>query len=108
MQIASKTKILDKIIYILKPIIKFLFPEIKGDNDVQKEISMNIVANMMGLGNAATPLGLKAMISLQKKNKDKDTLSNSMIMMIILNTASWQIIPTTIIAIRNSLREFGT
>lgn len=108
MQIASKTKILDKIIYILKPIIKFLFPEIKEDNDVQKEISMNIVANMMGLGNAATPLGLKAMISLQKKNKDKDTLSNSMIMFIILNTASLQIIPTTIIAIRNSLREFGT
>ena len=75
---------------------------------IQKEIAMNIVANMMGLGQAATPLGLKAMISLQKKNKDKDTLSNSMIMFIILNTASLQIIPTTIIAIRNSLREFGT
>ena len=65
-----------------------------------------MVANIMGLGNAATPLGLKAMTSLQKKNKQKDTLSNSMIMLIVINTASMQIIPTTVIAIRTSLRQF--
>ena len=64
---------------------------------------MNIVANIMGLGNAATPLGLKAMTSLQKINKNKTMLSNSMMMLIVLNTASLQILPTTVIAIRTSL-----
>jgi len=57
----------------------------------------------MGLGNAATPLGLKAMKSMQTKNKDKSKLSNSMCMFILLNTASIQLIPTTVIAIRSSL-----
>ena len=64
---------------------------------------MNIIANLLGLGNAATPLGLKAMKRLQKINKNKKKLSNSMAMLIVLNTASIQIIPTTVIAIRNSL-----
>ncbi len=64
---------------------------------------MNMVANIMGLGNAATPMGLKAMKSLQKKNENKKVLSNDMFIFIVLNTASIQIIPTTVIAIRNSL-----
>lgn len=66
---------------------------------------MNIIANMLGLGNAATPLGLKAMQSMQEENEQKDTLSDSMVMFIIINTASIQIIPTTVIAIRNSLNS---
>ena len=64
---------------------------------------MNMIANILGLGNAATPLGLKAMKSMQKENTKKDTLTDSMMMFIVLNTASIQIIPTTVIAIRNSL-----
>ena len=64
---------------------------------------MNIVANIMGLGNAATPIGLNAMKSMQKNNKEKDKLSDSMAMFILINTASIQIIPTTVIAIRTSL-----
>ena len=64
---------------------------------------MNMVANILGLGNAATPLGLKAMQSMQEKNPEKEKLSNSMLMFIIINTASIQIIPTTVMAIRNSL-----
>lgn len=64
---------------------------------------MNIIANILGLGNAATPLGIKAMSELQKENTKKDTLSNSMVMFIVLNTASLQLIPTTVIAIRTSL-----
>lgn len=103
MQIASKTTLIEKIRKILKPIMKILFPELKKDDTAYNEISMNMVANIMGLGNAATPLGLKAMKSLQKENNKKDTLSNSMIMFIVINTASLQIIPTTVIAIRNSL-----
>lgn len=103
MEIASKTTIINKLKKILKPILKILFPDINENNSVHDEISMNIIANMMGLGNAATPLGLKAMQSLQKMNKDKRKLSNEMATLIVINTASIQIIPTTVIAIRNSL-----
>ena len=103
MQIANNTSIVTKLTKFLNPIIKFLFPDLKDNFKIQKEISMNIIANILGLGNAATPLGLKAMKSLQKENKKKDTLSNSMMMLIVLNTASIQLIPTTVIAIRNSL-----
>lgn len=103
MQIANKTTIINKLTKFLNPIMRFLFPDIKQDSDVHKEISMNIIANILGLGNAATPLGIKAMKSLKKQNKDKKVLSNSMATLIVLNTASIQIIPTTVIAIRNSL-----
>ena len=103
MQIASNTTIIDKLTRMLKPLIKILFPELKNNKKIQKEISMNMIANILGLGNAATPLGLKAMKSMQKENENKDTLSNSMMMFIVINTASIQIIPTTVIAIRNSL-----
>ena len=102
-QIAAKTTLMDKLTKLLSPLIKFLFPEIKKGDKVHEEISMNMIANMLGLGNAATPLGLKAMKSMQKQNEKKDTLSNSMAMFIVLNTASLQIIPTTVIAIRSSL-----
>lgn len=104
-QIVSKTSIMDKLKKFLSPLMKILFPDIKKEEKVHEEISMNIVANMLGLGNAATPLGLKAMKSLQEKNDKKDTISNSMAMFIVLNTASLQIIPTTVIAIRNSLES---
>ncbi len=103
MQIASKTKIVKHLSTLLNPITKKLFPDIDKDEEVHNEITMNMIANIMGLGNAATPLGLKAMKSMQKKNKDKNRLSNSMCIFIVLNTASIQLIPTTVIAIRNSL-----
>ena len=103
MQIAVKTSLIEKLTKFLKPIISIIFPEIKNDKKISKEISMNMVANILGLGNAATPLGLKAMESMQRKNKDKSKLSNSMAMFILVNTASLQIIPTTVISIRSSL-----
>ena len=103
MQVASKTNIIDKLTQILNPIIKVLFPEIRKNKQIKQEISMNMIANILGLGNAATPLGLKAMKTMQEENKQKDTLTNSMMMFIVINTASIQIIPTTVIAIRNSL-----
>ena len=105
MQIAARTSLQSRITRMLRPVLKFLFPELKEGQQAYNEISMNMVANIMGIGNAATPLGLKAMESLQKKNSKKDTLSNSMAMLIVLNTASLQIIPTTVIAIRTSLRK---
>lgn len=103
MKIASSTCITEKLTKFLKPIIKFLFPELKNNSKIQEEISMNMIANILGLGNAATPLGLKAMSSMQRENDKKDSLTDSMMMFIVINTASIQIIPTTVIAIRNSL-----
>ena len=103
MQIANKTTFIKKITKLLSPLMKLLFPKIRKDDEVYQEISMNIVANVLGLGNAATPLGIKAMKSMQEKNIDKKVLTNEMATFIVLNTASIQIIPTTVIAIRNSL-----
>lgn len=103
MQIASETSVIEKLTKILNPVINFLFPKLKNNKKIKKEISMNIIANILGLGNAATPLGLKAMQSMQDENEKKDTLTDSMMMFIVLNTASIQLIPTTVIAIRNSL-----
>lgn len=105
MKIASSTTLIKRLSNALKPIMKFLFPDIKENDKEHKEISMNIVANLLGLGNAATPLGLKAMSSMQEKNKNKTVLTNSMAMLIVLNTASLEIVPTTVIAIRSSLES---
>ena len=101
MQIANKTSAIDKLTKILKPLIRIIFPKIS--TKTEKEISMNMIANILGLGNAATPLGLKAMKSMQEENPKKEILSDSMAMFIIINTASIQIIPTIVIAIRSSM-----
>lgn len=103
MKIATTTSLTQKLTKFLQPITSLIFPEIKNDKKISKEISMNMIANILGLGNASTPLGLKAMDSMQKQNPDKNKLSNSMAMFILVNTASLQIIPTTVIAIRSSL-----
>lgn len=103
MKIATETSLIEKLTKFLKPLIGFIFPKIKDDKKISKEISMNMVANILGLGNASTPLGLKAMDSMQKVNNDKSKLSDSMAMFILVNTASLQIIPTTVISIRSSL-----
>ena len=105
MQIASDSSLVKKLSKLLSPILNFLFPSLITNNKIKKEISMNIIANILGLGNAATPLGLKAMESMQKENPKKDTLTNPMMMFIVINTASIQLIPTTVIAIRNSLNS---
>lgn len=103
MKIVQETSLMKKLTTLLKPLMSFLFPELKKECPAKEKISMNIIANILGLGNAATPLGIKAMSELQKENTKKDTLSNSMVMFIVLNTASLQLIPTTVIAIRTSL-----
>ena len=86
MKIASNVSLIEKLCKIINPIINFLFPELKKNEKIKKEISMNIIANFLGLGNAATPLGLKAIKSMQKENKNKDCLSNSMMMFILINS----------------------
>ena len=103
MEIAINTNMIKFLNKLLEPLIKFLFPDLDKNSVASKNITMNILANVLGLGNAATPLGLKAIEELQKDNKDKKKLSNDMIMLILLNTASLQLIPTTVLTIRHSL-----
>ena len=100
MNIAKKSGLLDKLAKLITPILKVIFPEIPKNSPCFSYISINIVMNMLGVGNAATPFGLKAMKSLQELNKNKDTASRSMITFIVLNTAAVTIIPTTIISLR--------
>lgn len=100
MNIAKVSGLLNKFSKLLSPILKKLFPEIPEGHESFSLIASNIVANMFGLGNAATPFGLKAMKSLQTLNKNKDTASRSMITFLVLNTSGVTIIPTTIISLR--------
>lgn len=102
MKIAEKCGLIEKISELASPIIKFLFPELKNNSEARGHIAMNMTANFLGLGNIATPLGLKAMEELQKHNKNKEVISNSMIMLIVINTTSIQLIPTSVIALRSS------
>lgn len=85
---------------IVGPFFRRLFPEIPNDHPALGQIILNFSANMLGLGNAATPLGLKAMQSMQELNTDKETASNSQIMFLVLNTAGFTLIPVSIMAIR--------
>lgn len=103
MKIVRETKIIKIIMKKLNPILKWLYPEAKNNKKAMEAISINTVSNILGIGNAATPAGLKAMEELQRDNPHKKELTNSMIMLIVLNTTSIQLIPTTIIAIRSSL-----
>lgn len=99
MKIAETSGLLKKISKMISPLIKKIFPEIPESHESISLITTNIVANLFGLGNASTPIGLKTMKSLQELNKEKDTASRSMITFLILNTTGLTIIPTTIISL---------
>ena len=103
MEIVKNTSIMKKLVKLLRPILNWLFPESKNNEEAMKNISMNTISNILGLGNASTPAGIKAMECLQEENKSKQRLSNSMLMLIVLNTTSIELIPTTVIAVRSSL-----
>lgn len=100
MNIAKKSGLLDKMASYLTPILKIIFPEIPDGSICFSYIASNIIMNMLGLGNAATPFGLKAIKEMQELNKEKDTATRSMITFLVMNTASVTIMPTTIISLR--------
>lgn len=100
LKIAEVSGLLDKFAKLLNPVLSKIFPDLPKDNKALGYISSNIAANMLGLGSAATPAGLKAMNELQKINPYKDTATTPMITFLILNTAGVTIIPTTILALR--------
>lgn len=103
MKIVQETSLISRLSNLIRPLMRFLFPKMNEKDKEYKEITLNIIANLLGIGNAATPLGLKAMKTMQEKNIKKDTVTDSMAMFIVLNTASLQIIPTTVIAVRASM-----
>ena len=99
MNIAEKsgvTKIFSK---ALSPILKLLFKDI--DEETKQAVSLNISANFLGISNAATPFGLKAMSSMQKSNPSPLTATDNMVVFVVINTASFQLIPTTVDALRS-------
>ena len=96
---AGLIKLLSK---ILRPILKPLFPRLSPDSPAFGSIVMNVVANLFGMGNAATPLGIKAIGDLAKENKRRSVASDEMCMLVVLNTASIQLIPTTLISLRQT------
>ena len=100
MNIAKESGLLLKLSKFIYPLLHRIFPEIPRDHEAFGFISSNILSNMFGLGNAATPFGLKAMESLQKLNKNKEVASRSMITFLVINTCGLCIIPTTIISLR--------
>ncbi len=99
MRIAQKSGLIDWIAKVLNPITKVLFNEIPPQSPAAGDIAMNFTANAFGLSNAATPFGIKAMEELQVLNRDKTTASNSMCMFLGMNTAGFQLIPTTVLAV---------
>lgn len=100
MRIAEDAGILGKLAVLLRPVVRFLFPSVPKNHPALGYIMSNMSANILGLGNAATPMGIKAMQELQKLNADKDTASPAMCTLLALNTSSITLIPTTLIAIR--------
>jgi len=100
MQLAEKSGLIKPIVKLVQPLLRWLFPSIPKDHPAFGSISMNMAANILGLGNAATPLGIKAMQQLQSLNTDKNTASDEMCMFLALNTSSVQLLPpVTLIAL---------
>lgn len=105
MNIVKSTKLIIMLKKVLRPFLNWLYPYEKKNKEIMNNISINMISNMLGIGNAATPAGIKAIQGMQMTNSNKDRISKSMTTLIILNTASVQIIPTTVIAIRASLKS---
>src|SRR5687767_13594080 len=99
MRIAEAAGLVSLLGRALRPLVRWLFPEVPADHPANGSIVMSIAANMLGLNNAATPLGIKAMEELQTLNEDKEAASNSMVTFMALNTSGVQLIPTTMIGV---------
>lgn len=102
MKIAEESGFTTLIARLFSPILRPLFPSLDRNSPAFRSITMNISANILGLGNAATPFGLKAMEQLHTLNDRSDTASNEMIVFVVMNTASLQLLPTTIATLRQS------
>lgn len=102
MKIADESGLTAKIARLFSPLLKPLFPRLDRNGEAFRNITMNITANLLGLGNTATPLGLRAMQELQRLNPHRDTASDEMVIFVVMNTASLQLIPTTLGCLRQT------
>lgn len=100
MKIADKSGVTLLFSKFFHPVMKKLFPNCKENSQAIKAICMNITANLLGLGNAATPMGISAMKEMQKQNKNKNVATKDMIMFVVINTASIQLVPTMMSIVR--------
>lgn len=102
MNIAEKSGLTKKFARLLSPFLCKLFKGIKKDDDTLLPISLNIASNLLGLSNAATPIGIEAMKRLAAKNRNKQIPDNNMVLFVVMNSAALRLIPSTIAAIRNN------
>lgn len=100
MEIAEASGLTGAVCRVLSPFLKIIFPKMDMKSKTARAISMNVTANLLGLGNAATPLGLEAMKRLQEENGKKDRASADMMKFVVLNSAAFHLIPTTVAALR--------
>jgi spore maturation protein A len=99
MRVAEKAGLVALLGRLLRPVMRVLFPEVPADHPAAGTIVLSLAANMLGLNNAATPLGIKAMEELQELNPDKETATNSQVTLMALNTSGVQLIPATMIGV---------
>jgi spore maturation protein A len=97
LKIAEDSGIVFGLVKLVRPILRPLFPEVPPDHPALGMIALNLTATLFGLGNAATPFGIKAMEELQKLNRSEDTATNSMVMLLAINTASLQLVPPVLL-----------
>ncbi|MCE5285490.1 MAG: spore maturation protein [Pelosinus sp.] len=102
MRIAEKAGLIKLIVKVLQPTLRFIFPDIPKNHPALGAIILTLSANMLGMGNAVTPLGIKAMQELQKLNKEKTTATPSMCTLLVLCTAGFTLVPATVIALRTA------
>ncbi len=100
MEIAKRAKLTDMLARLFAPLLRPLFPTVEKNSEAMRYMSLNISANLLGLGNAATPFGLEAMKELQRLNPIRDRASDAQLVFVVLNTASLQLLPTTLGAYR--------
>lgn len=102
MNVAEKSGLCQKLSRLFRPLLHVLLPGSRRHEEVGSAVSMNLTANLLGLGNAATPLGIHAMKELQKINPDKTTVSQDMTMFVVMNTAAFRLLPSTVAALREA------
>ncbi|WMJ79922.1 nucleoside recognition domain-containing protein [Clostridium sp. MB40-C1] len=100
MKIAQKSGITEKLAKLLKPILNLIFKDVSKNKNAMGSILLNLTSNMLGLSNAATPFGIKAMEELQKTNLNKETATDDMALFLVINAACIQLIPTSVISMR--------
>ena len=105
MEIAEQSGLTNAVCRLISPILRLVFPKMDMKSKTARAISMNVTANILGLGNAATPLGLEAMRHLQSENSSKEKASADMIKFVVMNSAAFHLIPTTVAALR---KDYGS